>query len=298
MDSQMMSNKAKELFSLAAQAIFAAHPSEVSFLFALTYTRSGRDFDTLMNIRNGAQEERILGGADLPARKIAELLQEEIRLSSPVRAVEWSGNTVTVHTSNASFRAHKLILALPPVMLSRIDFTPSMPAVKKQLWQRMPMGAVWKCYAIYPEPFWRRRGLNGVVASDSGHTRVVFDNSPKDGSRGVLMGFVLADEARDLSRMPEPKRREVILERFATYYGSEALQPLLYTDKGWVEEEWTGGCYTAIMGPHTLTSLGSELRKPIGPIHFAGTETAEIWNGYMEGAIRSGEREASILLNS
>jgi len=298
MDQQMMSARAKDLFSLAAQAIFAAHPSEISFLFALYYTRSGGNFDTLMNIRNGAQEERILGGADLPARKLADTLKEELRLSCLVSSVEWSGDGVTVHTNSSSFRAKKLILAIPPVMVTKINFTPSMPAVKKQLWQRMPMGAVWKCYAIYPEPFWRYSGLNGIVASDSGHTRLVFDNSPHEGSRGILMGFVLADEARAFGAMDEASRQNHVLERFSTYFGAKASRPLQYIDKGWVEEEWSGGCYTAIMGPHTLTAMGSQLRRPVGPVHFAGTETAEEWNGYMEGAVRSGEREASLIIAS
>jgi monoamine oxidase len=298
MDRQMMSSKAKQLFSLASQAIFAAHPAEVSMLFALFYTRSGRDFETLMNIRNGAQDERILGGADLPARKIAELLAEEIRLSMPVRSIEQSSDGVTVRCSDAVFRSRKVILAIPPPMLSRIDFITPVSAARKQLWQRMPMGAVWKCYAIYPEPFWRKKGLNGIVASDNGYTRVVFDNSPYGGGRGILMGFVLADEARALSKLNENERREAILGSFVKYYGQEAADPLLYTDQTWVEEEWSHGCYTAFMGPHTMTSLGSILRAPEGHLHFAGTETAEEWNGYMEGAVRAGEREARIILKS
>jgi monoamine oxidase len=298
MDRQMMSSKAKQLFSLASQAIFAAHPAEVSMLFALFYTRSGRDFETLMNIRNGAQDERILGGADLPARKIAELLAEEIRLSMPVRSIEQSSDGVTVRCSDAVFRSRKVILAIPPPMLSRIDFITPVSAARKQLWQRMPMGAVWKCYAIYPEPFWRKKGLNGIVASDNGYTRVVFDNSPNGGGRGILMGFVLADEARALSKLNENERREAILGSFVKYYGQEAADPLLYTDQTWVEEEWSHGCYTAFMGPHTMTSLGSILRAPEGHLHFAGTETAEEWNGYMEGAVRAGEREARIILKS
>jgi monoamine oxidase len=292
MDKQMMNSKAKQLFSLASQAIFAAHPAEVSMLFALFYTRSGRDFETLMNIRDGAQDERILGGADLPARKIAELLIEEIRLSMPVKSIEQSSDGVTVRCSDSVFRSSKVILAIPPPMLARIDFITPVSAGRKQLWQRMPMGAVWKCYAIYPEPFWRKKGLNGIVASDNGYTRVVFDNSPYDAGRGILMGFVLADEARALSTLNEKERKEAILGSFVKYYGKEAADPLVYTDQTWVEEEWSHGCYTAFMGPHTMTSLGALLREPEGHLHFAGTETAEEWNGYMEGAVRAGEREA------
>jgi monoamine oxidase len=296
MDQHMMSTKAKQLFSLASQAIFAAHPAEVSMLFALFYTRSGRNFETLMNIRNGAQDERILGGADLPAKKIANILQEDIRLSIPVINIEQSSDGVTVRCKESVFRSSKVILAIPPPMLSKINFSTPISSGRKQLWQRMPMGAVWKCYAIYPEPFWRKKGLNGVVASDNGYARVVFDNSPYDASRGILMGFVLADEARTLSTLSETERKDAILASFVKYFGKEAAEPLVYMDQSWVEEEWSHGCYTAFMGPHTMTSLGKLLRVPEGHLHFAGTETAEEWNGYMEGAIRAGEREARRIL--
>jgi monoamine oxidase len=293
MDRQMMNSKAKALFSLAAQAIFAAHPAEISMLFALFYTRSGVDFENLMNIRNGAQDERILGGADLPAKKMAEILGTNVRLSMPVESVQQDNNEVTVTAGGQVFNARKIIFAIPPPMFSKISFHSPLTAERKQLWQRMPMGAVWKCYAIYPEPFWRKKGLNGVVASDSGYTRVVFDNSPYDSSRGILMGFVLADEARAFSRLNDAERKEAILGSFAKYYGEEALKPSQYIDQTWVEEEWSQGCYTAFMAPHTMTSLGKLLRVPEGHFHFAGTETAEEWNGYMEGAVRAGEREAS-----
>lgn len=295
MDKTMMSAKARQLFTIAAQAIYAVHPSEVSFLFALFYARSGKDFDTLMNIRNGAQESRIIGGADLPARKMAGELGENLRLSHAVSTVLQDAEGVTISGEGFAFRAKKLVLAIPPPLLQGIRFDPVLPAAKIQLFQRMPMGAVWKCYAIYPTPFWRKEGLNGLVASHEGHTRLVFDNSPHDGSKGILMGFVLADEARHFSTLPAQERQASITASLVKYFGPQAAGMELYSDQGWQEEPWSKGCYAAMMGPHTLSTMGKELRKPAGHIHFAGTETAEIWNGYMEGAVRSGYRESAIL---
>jgi monoamine oxidase len=296
MNRTMMSEKAKQLFTIAAQAIYAVHPSEVSFFFALYYARSGKDFDTLMNIRQGAQESRILGGADLPARKIAETLSANLRLSHAVKKVTQDAHGVLVEGDGFQFKTRKLIFALPPVLLQQIHCTPSLPSFKWQLLQRMPMGAVWKCYAIYPTPFWREAGLNGLVASNAGHTRLVFDNSPADASKGILMGFVLADEARAFSMLNDAQRKASILASLVSYFGPEAEAIEAYTDHGWQEEEWSRGCYAAMMGPHTLSTMGMHLRTPVGHLHFAGTETAEEWNGYMEGAVRSGYREARLVL--
>jgi monoamine oxidase len=111
---------------------------------------------------------------------------------------------------------------MPPVMINGIQFNADIPSNKYQLWQRMPMGAVWKCYAIYPTPFWRTKGLNGIVASTEGHTRLVFDNSPADGSRGILMGFVLAGWAREFSTLTDEQKRQSILHSFTTYFGDQA----------------------------------------------------------------------------
>ncbi len=88
MKTQMKNEKARNLFQIAAEAIFAVNPAEISMLFALFYTRSGRDFDTLMNIRNGAQQDRFLGGADLPARRVAEKLAGHIIFNAPVKSIQ------------------------------------------------------------------------------------------------------------------------------------------------------------------------------------------------------------------
>ncbi len=296
MRGQMRNRRARNLFTIAAEAIFAANPDELSFLFSLFYTRSGNNLDTLMNIRNGAQQDRFLGGADLPARRLADTLGDAVRLGHAVRHIHQDADGVHAAGDGFRYSARRMILALPPVQAARIRFEPGLPVEKLQLLQRMPMGCVWKCYAAYDKPFWRNRGLSGIAATNFGYASLVFDNSPPSGDKGILMGFVLADKARAFSILDEPQRRASILESFVQLYGKEAGDPTWYADQCWANEEWSGGCYTGIMGPHTMTSLGPVLRTPTGRIHWAGTETAETWNGYIEGAIRSGERTAAEVL--
>ena len=157
-------------------------------------------------------------------------------------------------------------------------------------------GAVWKTYAIYEKPFWREDGLIGLAAADSGFANVTFDNSPKDGSKGIMMGFVLGNQAKAFSNLSELERKTSILETFATFYGEKALKPQLYLDHCWADEEFSRGCYAGVMPTGAWTSLGKALREPVGRIHWAGTETSDIWNGYIDGAIRSGERVAKEVL--
>jgi monoamine oxidase len=87
------------------------------------------------------------------------------------------------------------------------------------------MGSVIKVHAIYEEPFWRREGLSGFVLSDSGPVRVVYDNSPEDGSPGVLVGFIEGEEARTWARRAPAGRRAGVLACLADYFGERAGRP-------------------------------------------------------------------------
>jgi monoamine oxidase len=156
----------------------------------------------------------------------------------------------------------------------------------------VPNGAVIKCEAVYDKPFWRDAGLTGQAVSDASPVRITFDNTPPDGSPGVLLGFIEGAAAREYGPKPASERRTAVLNNFATYFGDDALKPTAYYEKNWSAEEWTRGCYTGYMPPGALLDFGTALRDPVGRIHWAGTETATIWAGYMDGAVRSGQRAA------
>ncbi len=297
MDHQMKSDDAKKLFKIAVEAIWAVHPNEVSMLHALFYTKSGRDLDTLMNVENGAQEERIMGGAQSAAIKMAaQFPKNTIRFNSPVKSIIQDTDEVMISGEDFRYRANRVVVALPPTIAGKINYNNQLPSNRTQLMQRMPMGTVFKCYAVYDSPFWRETNQNGLAATDDGFVSVTFDNSPKDGSKGILMGFVLANQAKIFSLLSEQERKEAVINQFVKLFGPKAANPTQYLDKCWAQEEFSGGCYAGIMPTGVWTSLGKHLREPCGRIHWAGTETSEIWNGYIDGAVRSGERVADEIL--
>jgi monoamine oxidase len=154
------------------------------------------------------------------------------------------------------------------------------------------MGSVIKCLAVYDEPFWRAEGLSGSAVCGPGPLTMIFDNSPPDGSPGIIVGFLEGHWARELGRAGADERRQAVVENLARIFGPRAAQPELYLDRNWADEEWSRGCYVGYTPPGVLTSYGLALREPVGPIHWAGTETATVWNGYMDGAVQSGQRAA------
>lgn len=287
---------ARAFFELMCEAVFAAQPAELSLLHFLFYIHSGGGFDGLISTDGGAQQDRIVGGSQRIAERMAEDLGDRIVLDAPVRRIVDDGESVAVCGDDVEVQAAHAIVAIPPALAGRIDYRPGLPGWRDQLTQRMPQGSVIKCMAVYDEPFWRRDGLSGQVTSTEGPVKVVFDNTPSTGGVGVLLGFLEGEQARALGRVPLEERRDAVLGCFTRFFGPRAAAPQEYVERSWAEEPFTRGCYAGYFPPGVLTSLGFALRRPCGRIHWAGTETAEVYAGYMNGAITSGERAARDVL--
>ena len=184
------------------------------------------------------------------------------------------------------------MLTPPKPVLDRIVYRPALPPAYDQLLQRQPMGAVTKVHAIYDAPFWRADGLNGTVVSDTGPIQIVYDNSPASGLPGVLVGFFEGNASRQAFRLSASARRAAALDCFARYFGDKAKSPAGYHEMTWAAEPFTRGAYGTYSPPGVLTALGAATDGPTGRLHFAGDGTSAEWPGYMDGAIRSGERAA------
>jgi monoamine oxidase len=280
-------------FHVACEAVWAAEASDVSLLHALFYTHSNADLDTLLSVDRGAQQDRVVGGSVLVADAMAAALGERVVLGRPVRRIEHDGSGVRVMARDGSeYRGDAAIVTLPPTLAGRLEYDPPLSSWRDQLTQRMPAGSVIKAYALYPEPFWREDGLNGQAASDAGPVKVTFDTSPPSGTPGVLLGFLEGKEARMWARRSQAERREAVLGCFVRYFGRAAARPEQYVERDWMAEEFTRGCYGAHFAPGVWTSYGEAWRAPIGRLYWAGAECAPQWNGYMEGAVRSGDAAA------
>jgi monoamine oxidase len=171
-----------------------------------------------------------------------------------------------------------------------------MPVPRDQLTQRLAQGSLIKATAVYDQAFWRDRGLTGMALSPAGPVNATFDDSPPSGRPGVVFGFIGGDEARLHRRRSPAGRRAAVLRSLSRFFGTEATRPREYFETDWAASEWSRGCPVGIAGPGTLLAYGPALRRPVGPIHWAGTESSTYWNGYMDGAVRSGQRAAREVL--
>jgi monoamine oxidase len=162
----------------------------------------------------------------------------------------------------------------------------------------MPMGSVIKFWVAYEKPFWRDHGMNGLLYTDTPPCSAMSEATPPSGSPGFLVGFIDGRRALKWSGRPMEERKKLAVDLIVKHFGPEGAKPIDYIDQDWPADPWSRGCYGPSMGPGVLTTLGPALRTRFGRIHWAGTETSPIWTGYIEGAIRSGERAATEVLAS
>ena len=288
---------ARDYFRVATEAVFSAESGNLSALHALFYAHSGTDLEGLLSTDRGAQQDRVVGGAIRISETMAAELGDQVHLDSPVRGIEQDKGRVTVTTRGGeAFGADRVIVTLPPTLAGRLEYRPALPSWRDQLTQRLPAGSVIKLYAVYPEPFWRAQGLTGQAASDQGPIKITFDNSPPSGTPGVLMGFMEANDGRAAARLSLEERRAAAVDCFVRYFGSRAGAPIEYIERDWMAEEFSRGCYGAHFTPGVWGDFGAALTEPVGLVHWAGAECSPVWNGYMEGAVRSGEQTAHDVL--
>ncbi|MBM4359141.1 MAG: FAD-dependent oxidoreductase [Deltaproteobacteria bacterium] len=282
---------AKQLLDVVVRVVFGAEPSELSLLYFLHYLRVNGGLRPLVETEGGAQEARFDRGAQALALGLVERIgAERVLCDAPVRAVRCTESRVIVETDRGVFSSCRVILATPPHLVGRMRFEPPLPPSRDQFVQRQPMGSTVKVFAFYRSRTWLEQGLSGEAVVGKGPISVVYDDSSHDGEVACLLGFVVGRAAREWTRRSFEERRAFTLAEFERLLGAKASDAVDYLEHDWSSEPWSGGCPVALMGPDVMTSLGEELREPIGRVHFAGTETARRFTGYLEGAIEAAER--------
>jgi monoamine oxidase len=312
--THLTSASARSILEVAVKAIFGTGSGELSLLFALFYLHAGGGLTNLARTTGGAQERRFVGGSQQLAGGMAEELGDRVVLGAPVESVAYGPDHVTItarlvppHADPADpnvahdplrVRARRAIFAMAPALCGRLRYAPPLPGNRDQLCQRMPMGAVTKVHVLYEEPFWRAAGLNGQIVAPGSVLESAFDNSPEDASHGAIVGFVAGDDCRHMEAAGPGVRQQAVLSELERAFGPGARAPIEIVEQHWPAEPFTRGGPVAVSTPGALTALGPALREPVGPLHWAGTETATQWCGYLDGALSAGVRAADEVLHA
>ncbi|KUL23686.1 flavin monoamine oxidase family protein [Actinoplanes awajinensis] len=242
-------------------------------------------------------DRRVVGGMQEVSLRIAASLGGDVHLGAPVRTIRTGPDGVTVVTDGVTVRARHVVVAVPPPLYTRISFDPPLPRRQHQMHQHLSMGLVIKVHAVYDTPFWRADGLSGTGFGSGSLVQEVYDNTNHGDSRGTLVGFISDEKADQLFALDTAERRRRILESIAVFLGDQALAPVVYYESDWGSEEWTRGAYGASFDLGGLSRYGSDVRTPVGPIHWACSDIAGAGFQHVDGALRMGRAAAEAIIN-
>lgn len=296
LDRNTLSKPARELLESAVAGLYTSAASEVSLLFVLYQMASAGGPSFVLGVKDAAEDARPVGGMGAIHRAITAELGDAIQLSQPVRSVAQDAEGVTVRSDEIALRAHRVIVAVPIAIAAQILYEPMLPVDRSFLHQRMPLGAVFKIALVYDEPFWRADGLSGQSFAPGSAANLTIDSCTDTGGPGILTAITEGPTARRIGRLTAAERREAVLDGVAERFGAKAKSPVEYLEQDWAAERYSGGGMISHTPPGVLTEFGPALREPCGRIHWAGTETSAAMYGFIDGAVRSGERAAQEVL--
>jgi monoamine oxidase len=231
------------------------------------------------------------------AQAIAAKLGDAVRLGAPARAVTQERDHVVVACGRFEVTAQRVIVTVPPALALDIAFTPGLSQDRVALYRAAVAGEETKSLVVYDEPFWRSDGFSGQTADPGSAAEVTIDASPADMTRGVLACFTFGPVAARIDALEPEARRQALVDALVRRFGARAANPIDIVETAWWKEPWARGCSFAHLPPGALTRYGHLLREPFDRVHWAGTETATVSHGAIDGAVRSGERAAAEVLD-
>ncbi|TDZ93080.1 flavin monoamine oxidase family protein [Mycobacteroides salmoniphilum] len=297
LDTRIRSGQARDMLEMALAGTYTSAASETSMLWMLCQMASGGGPVFVISAKGGSQDARPVGGMGAIYRPIATELADALHLSRPVRTVTQDADGVTVRADNLTIRARRAIVTVPLAIASQIAYEPMLSVNRNCLHQRMPGGAVIKISVIYDEPFWRGDGLCGQSAAPGSPATLTIDACTDTGVPGIMCVITEGPAARALGRLDESERRATVIKELVERFGAKAASPQDYHEQDWTAERYSGGGMISHAPTGVLTEFGPALRQPCGRIHWAGTESSAIMLGWVDGAIRSGERAAAEVMS-
>ena len=282
------------------RAMLGQEPRDISALYFLLYCRGGGGLLQMRSDgKNGAQYLRVRQGTQVFAKTLANSLPVgSVQLSSPVYSIHQQHKDHTIiQSASQTVTARKVISAVPAAVLKDITFDPPLPARKELLLNSFRYGYYTKVMMIFKQPFWIAKGFSGLAQSFNGPISVVRDTSVPADNKWILTCFMSGDPGRAWYQLPSAQiKKDVIIDQLGDLYADRVGVREAFIDSlshEWVEEKFSGyGCPCPALAPGVLDAVGDSLQEPFRNVHFVGTETADEWKGYMEGAVQSGERGA------
>ncbi|KIV85508.1 hypothetical protein PV11_01198 [Exophiala sideris] len=304
LEEQNLTPKARATAGVWTHAMLGVDPSEVSALYFIEYCAAGGGLMTMRSdCKDGGQYLRIREGTQaFSLGMAAKLKPESLILNSPVASItQKPDGTVSVSTKAAqTYQARKVIISIPTPVYKTITFSPPLPAAKKAVVNRTRYGFYTKYMVTFSKPFWAEKGLCGLAQSFTGPVSVIRDTSLGD-HQYTLTCFIGGQFGRKWAALDAAAKQSSVLKQIGDILADGADISSVFVEvieSPWMDEEYSGwGCPCAAMPPGVLGDGWDALCAPFGNLKFVGTEFSTVWRGYMEGAVRTGQRGATEVIN-
>ena len=261
-------------------------PSAVSLLFLAQQVK------VYENVKDRHIEIfRVSGGNNQLTDAFAAQLNSPVLTNHPVTEIKQTDSGVTVLAAGKAFKADYAVVTVPLKSLSKMDFTPALPNKLTKAAKNINYGSHTKVLLQYEQRFWRNFGLGGDTISELPIGWTWEGTDQQAGETGILIAYTsgdFADGQRYITNEKIIKDKRAQIETM--YPGADKLF-IKAKVQAWHREPWSGGSYSAY-GPGQVTKYWGAFTQPFGRIYFAGEHTDDVFPGYLEGAVRSGQRAA------
>ncbi|RWB73000.1 MAG: flavin monoamine oxidase family protein [Mesorhizobium sp.] len=226
------------------------------------------------------------------AQDLAAEFGDRLRLNQVATCVERAPQGVRIGTGAATIEAREVLIALPPATAAKLDFVPALPAELASALGVWESGAVIKILVRYAEPFWRERGLCGMVMWRDQPGLFACDAS-QDAGHAALIVFVGGPLALRWHPLGEAALQAEITARLVQALGPQAADIIDFSARDWTHDRWSGGAYSDLIIDVTARDAERVILAGAPHLHFAASEVSPSFPGYVEGAIVAGRIAAA-----
>jgi monoamine oxidase len=237
---------------------------------------------------------KIVGGnSRLVEEFVKRIGEDSIRTSAPVAEIrQGRGGRVTVRTAGGALHvADACICTVPARMLDRIKFDPPLPAAQRDAAERLQYSRIVKNQILFDQRFWGAEDFS--LVSDATSHYYFHSTRDQPGAQGILCSYAIGEKADVLAAQGDARRMEIITRDLAPLDARAPRLARAIQSMPWQRDRYTGGAY-AVYRPGQWFTVRPALQRPHGKVLFAGEHIAD-WQGFMEGAVVTGEEAARAL---
>ncbi|MFL6227656.1 MAG: flavin monoamine oxidase family protein [Pyrinomonadaceae bacterium] len=232
------------------------------------------------------------GGNSTLVRAMASRLgADSIHLNTTVEEIKERAGRVTVRAGNRTFVADACICTVPSRVLDRIRFDPPLPSSQRDAAERLQYARIVKNQVLFGERFWGAENFSLVSDVTSHYYFHSTQNQP--GPEGILCSYAIGEKADVLASQSDARRMEIITRDLIPFDQRAPSLARAIRSYPWQRDRYTEGAY-ALYRPGQWFTLRPLLGRPHGKVLFAGEHLAD-WQGFMEGAVVTGEAAAEAL---